>query len=110
MAAASMLLQLGSCSVSVGRRRSRRTNGSRNARQGVLAMSFKSMKKEVQTWLRKTEEDETKGTSERGQSESESESESDIEVAVAIDVARSARLLLALLACLLACSLQNSPR
>jgi hypothetical protein len=36
------------------------------------------MKKEVQTWLRKTEEDETKGTSERGQSES------DIEVAVAM--------------------------
>ena len=61
VAAASMLLQLGSCSVSLGRRRSRRTNGSRSERQGVLAMSFKSMKKEVQTWLvRKTEEDETR--------------------------------------------------
>jgi hypothetical protein len=46
-------------------------------------MSFKSMKKEVQTWLRKTEEDETKGTSEKGTSE-RGLSESDIEVAVAM--------------------------
>ena len=80
VAAASMLLQLGSCSVSVGRRRSRRTNGSRSERQGVLAVTFKSMKKKVQTWLRKVEEDETKGTSEKGQSESES----DVEAAVAM--------------------------
>jgi hypothetical protein len=79
VAAASMLLQLGSCSVSAGRRRrSCRTNGSRNERQGVLVTTFKSMKKEVQTSSRKMEEDKTKGMSELGQSES------DIEVAVAM--------------------------
>jgi hypothetical protein len=47
-------------------------------------VTFKSMKKKVQTWLRKIEEDETKGMSEKGQSESESESDSDIEAAVAM--------------------------
>jgi hypothetical protein len=64
VAAASMLLQLGSCSVSVGRRRSGRTNGSRNERQGVLATTFKSMKKEVQLGLgrsKKTRRREGKG-------------------------------------------------
>ena len=78
VAAASMLLQLGSCSVSAEGEDLGRTNGSRNERQGVLAVMFKPMIKEVQTWLRRIEEDETKGMSERGQSES------DIEVAVAM--------------------------